>query len=301
MPSPADPPDRFDADLDAAVAAVTAGAAAIRDIYDRDSAVTYTKADGSPVTDADLAADRAIRDLLAARFPADAILTEEGADDPARLAADRCWVVDPLDGTAEFVARSGDFDVLVALVVGGRPVVAAGCHPPSGLVVAAALGAGAWTSTLADPARRPFRLVPVPENAPPRLLTATWFGGPGNLPALGRAAERLGAVPPVVRTTGFSPRLFIGSERDADAMLGLRAAPDTEQAMGWEWDFVVSDLIVHEAGGVVTDLRGHPHRYNKPVTRNLGGLIVAADPATHALLLAALEPELPDEDETARR
>jgi 3'-phosphoadenosine 5'-phosphosulfate (PAPS) 3'-phosphatase len=275
------------AEIDTAVRAATAAGRVVRDLYDRAAAATYAKADGSPVTDADLAADRVVRALLAERFPDDPILTEEGADDPTRLASARCWIVDPIDGTEEFVRRTGEFDVLVALVVDGRPVVAAGYQPATGLLCAAAAGGGAWTQRNGDE-RRPFRLDPVPFGTPPRLATSTWFGAPANLPVVGGIAARLGAVPPDVHGTGFSPRLFLPVRR-CDAMVGLNRGPD--QTMAWEWDFAVADLFIHEAGGVVTDLRGAPHRYNKPSPRNHGGLLAAVDPVTHTRLVETVPPE----------
>ncbi len=283
--------NRYDAELETAVLAATDAGRVVRDLYDRAAAGVYAKSDGSPVTDADLAADRVVRALLAERFPADPILTEEGVDDAARLTSARCWIVDPIDGTDQFVRRTGEFDVLVALVVDGRPVVAAGYQPPTGLLCAAALGRGAWIRRGGDPERRPLRLDPVPAGSPPRLATSVWFGAPHNLPLLARVADRLGAPPPATETTGFSPRLFLPM-RACDALIGIKDGAD--QTMAWEWDFAVADLVIHEAGGVVTDLSGHPHRYNKPHPHNEGGLLAAADPATHRRLLAALRPELPD-------
>ena len=70
-------------------------------------------------------------------------------------------------------------------------------------------------------------------------------------------------------------------------MIGVR--PGADQTMAFEWDFAVADLVIHEAGGIVTDLSGQKFRYNKPVPNNVGGLIAAADPASHARILAALQ------------
>ncbi|HET7094347.1 MAG TPA: inositol monophosphatase family protein, partial [Thermomicrobiales bacterium] len=122
----------YRAELDAAIAAATAAGAAVRDLYDRAAAATYAKQDGSVVTDADLAADRIIREIIGARFPDDGMLTEEVSDDRGRLTKRRCWIADPIDGTQQFVERTGDFDVLVALVEAERPVVAAGLQPTTG-------------------------------------------------------------------------------------------------------------------------------------------------------------------------
>ncbi|MEZ4495205.1 MAG: inositol monophosphatase family protein [Thermomicrobiales bacterium] len=126
-----------------AVAAVRDAAEAIKRFYDAMDAEVYTKADDSPVTDADLASDRILRTHLTSAFPGDAILTEEVADDPARLGAPRLWLADPLDGTQQFINRTGKFDVFLALIVGGRPVVAA-IAPAERTCAEAIAGHGAW-------------------------------------------------------------------------------------------------------------------------------------------------------------
>ena len=287
-------PAIYEAEIETAVAAAREAGDAIRAFYDQNTAATYTKGDGSPVTDADLTADRIIRARLHERFPEDAILTEEGAEDPARLGAERCWIVDPLDGTAQFVARTDEFDVLIALVVKGRPVVGVAHRPVGALTCAAALGHGAWTETNGE--RRRMRFAPVPSDRPPRPTTSIWFGGAPTLPALQRVAERAGAAAPAMVEVGFQPRFFLAptaADRRYDVFVGLVSRPG--QTMGSEWDIAACDVITGEAGGVFTDLWGRPHRYNKPVPRNAGGLLVAADPDTHQRVLAALAPELPRE------
>src|SRR5918993_872654 len=128
----------------AAITAAVAAGAVVREFYDGETAATYAKGDGSPVTDADLAADRAIRDVLRDRFPTDDILSEEGQDDDRRLTNSRCWIVDPIDGTEQFIQRTGEFDVLVALVEDGRPVTVAGYQPSTRLLITASRDHGAW-------------------------------------------------------------------------------------------------------------------------------------------------------------
>lgn len=281
--------ETFALELETAVAAATAAGEAIHDLYVRAAATTYTKTDGSPVTDADLASDRIVRDALSARFPDDPILTEEGTDNTDRLASSRCWIVDPLDGTNQFVERTGEFDVLIALVVNGRPVLGVSFHPPSGLICAGVAGQGAWLQRGED--RQDARLAPVPEGAAPRLATSVWFGAPATVPALTRVGDAIGSSGPETLLVGFPPRLMLLPNRRFDAYLGLPTAQLSD--MGWEWDFAAADAIVHAAGGVFTDASGHPHLYNKPRLRNTGGLIAASDPPTHALLVAALASELP--------
>jgi 3'-phosphoadenosine 5'-phosphosulfate (PAPS) 3'-phosphatase len=271
-------------ELETAISAAREAGAAIRDLYERAAAAVSVKDDGSYVTDADLAADAIIRRRMGTAFPADAILTEEGRDDRARLSADRCWIVDPIDGTKQFVTRTGEFDVLIALVVAGRPVVGVVCQPTTDLILAAAAGAGAWRESGGP--RVPLRLAAVPATTPPRIVTSVWMGAPANSPTFDRIAARLGAAPPPVWPFGINPRAFVPPANAFDALLG-QDFPDRVMDT-WEWDFAAPDIIVREAGGVFSDAAGQPHRYNKPLPRNLGGVLLAPDAQTHRLLVEAV-------------
>ncbi|MCL4288582.1 MAG: 3'(2'),5'-bisphosphate nucleotidase CysQ [Thermoleophilia bacterium] len=276
-------------ELETAIAAARAAGAAIRELYEGAGAAVYAKDDCSPVTDADLAADRIIRARLSEAYPADAILTEEGVDDAARLAADRVWFIDPIDGTHQFIARTGEFDVLIALVVDGRPVVGVVWQPVTGRHFGAAAGAGAFEG-IGDE-RRPLAFLPVPAGVAPRLQASVWLNARDGAPALERVAASLGAATPTVSELGVVLRRFVPPDAEFDAML---APPKTrDHRMAWEWDYAAADVIVHEAGGRFTNAYGEPLRYNKPVPRNGGGLILAVDPATHARIVEAFTPELP--------
>lgn len=272
----------YAAELEAAIAAVRAAGAIVRDFYDRAAAATYAKSDGSPVTDADLAADGAIRRTLAAHFPDDPILSEEGDDDARRLQSRRCWIVDPVDGTEQFINRTGEFDVLVALVVDGRPVAVAGLQPTAGLLITATIRGGAW---LQRGECEPEAMVFDSALTPLRLATSKWFGAPANEDIVRAIARNIGGPEPLFTGVGFSPRMFL-SPRTFDVMVGVR--PGSDQTMASEWDFAVADLVFHEAGGVVTDLSGQRLQYNKSSPRNSAGLIAAIDPASHAHVLEAV-------------
>ncbi|MGH2531222.1 MAG: 3'(2'),5'-bisphosphate nucleotidase CysQ family protein [Thermomicrobiales bacterium] len=273
-------------ELVCAIDAAKRAGAVVRDLYERSAALSYVKHDGSPVTDADLAADRIIREALRSSYPDDVLLTEEGADDPARLDVARCWLVDPIDGTKQFVNRTGEFDVLIALIVAGRPVVGVSLQPTTGLLLSAVEGGGA--SIERDGASQPLRLLPAA--SPPRLVTSLWLGAPASMPILSRVAERLGAKPPDISELGIYTRTFVPPGNRYDALIGF-GVTGTE-SMGWEWDVAVTDLVLHEAGGRVTDLSGQLLRYNKPSPRNTSGLVAAVDPGTHERVVAAIEPEL---------
>jgi len=273
-------------DLDGAILAALAAGAVVQEFYEGETAATYAKRDGSPVTDADLAADQAIRTILTERFPNDAILSEEGQDDVRRLNVSRCWIVDPIDGTEQFIRRTGEFDVLVALVENGRPLAVAGYQPSTRLLITALKDGGAWMRC-GEKAWR--RLWLEPAGAVMHIGTSKWFGSPGNAAIIDSVANQLGVTQEQPAVTGFSPRIFL-PPRDVDVMIGVR--PGTDQTMAFEWDFAVADLVIHEAGGLVTNLTGQQFRYNKPVPNNTGGLIAAADPESHARVLSALPSEL---------
>ncbi len=210
------------------------------------------------------------------------MLTEEGVDDPARLASRRCWIADPLDGTSHFVAGLDDFDTFVALTVDGAPVVAVSLQPVTGLMLGATAGRGAWVQS-GDGPRRSLVLAP---GTPRRIATKAWLGAPDNLPALEAAASALGATL-LEATWSLCPRCFVPPSASIDAMVGLSVGRAVDAS---EWDIAPVDLIVREAGGAATDPRGAPLCYNQPSPSFASGLIIAADPGLHRDLVAALRP-----------
>lgn len=276
-------------ELETSLEAGRRAATVILEFYEAQSAATYTKGDGSPVTDADLASDRVIRETISNAFPGDALLTEEGAKDVDRLANGRCWIVDPIDGTAQYVARTGLFDVMIALCVDGRPVVAVSVQPVAGRIQAAVAGAGAWE--IVDGQVNQLRLAPA--STPPRLVSSKWYGGRDDArgTAVRRIARRLGAAEPPILEVGYQSRAFSGSERSYDAFIGLPS--EARSSIAQEWDLACVDLITHEAGGWLSDCWGRLHRYNKRSTGISGGILASSDPELHQALLDAIAPELP--------
>ena len=278
----------FAQELEIAERAVRDAAAAIMAIYD--SAGVRRKADGSFVTDADLASDRIIRTALTAAFPDDAILTEEGVDDQARLGIDRCWIAHPIDGTASFVERGDDFDVYLALAVRDEPVVAVTIQPATGLLLTAVAGEGAWITRGGVRAPLQYELA----SDAVRIGTRAWLESPGNLPILERVAATIGGESRVIDAGfGLNVRSFLPPDRRLDAMVGIGTNGAALDA--WVWDTAAVDLIVREAGGVSTDLRGNRLRFNQPSPR-VAGLLFATDPGTHARILIALKKLLDPAD-----
>jgi 3'-phosphoadenosine 5'-phosphosulfate (PAPS) 3'-phosphatase len=268
----------YAAEVAVMIAAMLEASETVRDLYDRAAAATYEKQDGSPVTDADLASDRIIRAVLAERFPDDAILTEEGADDPSRLASARCWIVDPIDGTQQFVDRTGDFDVLMALAVDGRPVIAGSIQPPTGVICLAAEGAGAWIEDGSGWRRVQFDV----DGRAPVVATSHWFGAPENLSLVERIGAGIGGEMAPTTDIGLTPRQFLDGDA-IDILLGFRL--EAGQFMAHEWDAATADLFLHEAGGAMTDLHGRTPLYNQPDPHLGRGLVVAVTRDLHAIAL----------------
>ena len=126
-----------------AIVAARAAGALIRAIYATDYTVDY-KSQDSPVTVADRDANRKIHEILQDAFPAYGWLSEETADSPARLSCQRVWVVDPMDGTKEFIHKIPEFAVSIALIEEGRPVLGVVYNPLQDRLFWAVRGQGAW-------------------------------------------------------------------------------------------------------------------------------------------------------------
>lgn len=258
-PSPLDRPDaELRSRLDAAVAAALDAGGEIRDVYGSDFAVVE-KADRSPLTAADTRAHRAIGERLAVLgLP---ILSEEGRSRPyaQRRRWDELWIVDPLDGTKEFVSRNGEFTVNIALVADGRPVLGVVYAPVADCLYAAAAGFGAWRVEKASRAAdwRPDA-VPLPRpRDPERPFTVVGSRSHANA-ALTRFVEALRRRRPSLTFTAAGSALKFCRVAEGDADIYPRPAPTME------WDTAAGQCLVEAAGGRVTiwetDRRLHYNR-----------------------------------------
>lgn len=195
------------------------------------------KDDASPVTEADRAAERLLRELIESRFPSDGILGEEyGA---LRAAADRRWIVDPIDGTRSFIRGMPLFGCLVALEEQGKPVVGVMHFPALAETVYAAVGEGCWWNG------RAARVSAVEALTDALVLTTDVE----NIEAEGRAAgwDRLRRAAGTVRTWGDCYGHALVATGRAEAML------DPVMSV---WDAAALQPVIEEAGGVFTDWNG---------------------------------------------
>lgn len=221
---------------------------AILEVYRRGFTVTR-KADTTPVTEADMAAHELILAGLHRLDPGIPVLSEEAEPGPfeARCRWTRHWLVDPLDGTRQFVSHGDDFTVNIALVEAHAPVLGVIHAPVSGTTYWAAKAAGAYRGEAGRQDGERLR-VGVYRGGPVRVLVSR--AGPGKL--LQAYLARLGEVS--LRQVGSSLKSCLIAEGEAD--LYPRFGPTGE------WDTAAAQILLEEAGGHLTDTRLRPLRYN---------------------------------------
>lgn len=226
----------------------------------------WDKGKGDPVTEADLAIDKYLRETLLAARPDYGWLSEETADDPRRLSTEFTFVVDPIDGTVAFLKNRPHFTICAALVRAQLPVVGVVFNPITEECFTAVVGEGAKINGA------PIKTSDVREVDHCRMLAdRAMLSHPGwNTPPLT-------PWPPMeIETRGsIAYRLALVANGSFDAMLALSAKRD--------WDLAAGDLIVREAGGRVTTHTGAPMRYNGKET--LQPSVVAAGADLHPLLV----------------
>ena len=220
---------------------------------------SWEKTPGSPVCEADLAVDAFLKRELGALLPSAGWLSEETVDDPARLQRDLIWLVDPVDGTRDFIRGRKGWAVSVALISGGRPLIGTLCAPARGEVWHAVAGQGATLNgrRIAASQREHFDGARVPANdlmKQDRMLTK------------------------VEQPNSIALRIAMVADDRADLVATLR--------WGFEWDIAAAGLIAREAGAAVSDSFGRTLEYNKRDPRAFG--VVASAPAIHAATIEHL-------------
>ncbi len=240
----------------AAIMAVYAGAFTVE-----------TKSDNSPLTQADLESQRVILEALAALTPDVPVLSEESAQAPweQRRSWRELWVVDPLDGTREFVKRNGEFTVNIALVIDHEPVL--------GIVSAPALDCTYWGFTGGGAFRQQGA-------APPEPIRISRPRTP--LRVVGSRSHQSPQTQAYLATLGDTALSGIGSSlkfckvAEGSADLYPRFGPTSE------WDTAAGQAVVEAAGGYVTRFDGHRLRYNCRESLLNGDFVAYNDPAVLA-------------------
>lgn len=230
----------------------TAGAA-ILEIYERaDHGVQY-KGDDSPLTHADLAAHDIISAGLNRLTPQLPVLSEESASIPwsVRREWTRYWLVDPLDGTKEFINRNGEFTVNIALIEHGLPVLGVVFAPVQDMLYGGATQLGAWKEKAGQ--RERIRTAPINEaRGKLRVVASRRHAGEELEAWLGRLQERFPDLE--LLSMGSSLKICLVAEGSAD--IYPRLAPTCE------WDTAAAQAVLEAAGGLLTDTGFTPYRYN---------------------------------------
>ena len=236
--------------------------------FQRPDLPVFPKPDGTIVTQADYDVNDVIVEAIASAYPDDAILSEEGPDDPDRLAKSRCWIVDPIDGTSHFERGDRDWSIMLALAVDGRPVVGAVNRPAMPDLRSGAAGA----TPILEKDDQAIELRPQPLDDSPFRVQHSYSA----------AAITDAAASENVTFTESYHGLMSMTVMLSERMHAFVAA----RTSGSEWDLAPHAAILESVGGLVTDFRGRPQTFNAPDPRIRGGIVAAVSPEAHARALA---------------
>lgn len=250
----------YEKELDAAIRAAKRAETKIKEIYQTDFDVEI-KGDNSPVTLADKTADAMIREDLGKEFPDYGFLTEESADTKERLKKRAVWIVDPVDGTKEFVSRNGQFTTNIALAVDHEVVVGIINVPMLNLLYYAVKRKGAFCLSM-DSCER-IRCSSRDKDL--RTVRSISFFNEKEKSFYERHKDRFaGEATPI----GAANKFCVIASGDYDFF--YRMSSGTK-----EWDVAAGDLLIHEAGGAMVQPNGERFRYNREDVYNREGYIIA--------------------------
>ena len=244
--------------------------------YKNDAKVEWKGYD-DPVTAADKAANEMLVRELSKSFPQDAILSEEAVDDKIRLGKDRVWMVDPMDGTKQFIEKLDEFAVMIGLAVAGEPKVGVVYNPATDRMFYAAPGIGAFVEESLTTKR-----LHVSDLADSTKMVAA-MSRSHHSPTVDAIRQRLGSTGEV---RSGSVGLKLGLICDGSAHIYIHAGSKTNQ-----WDTCAPEAILHAAGGRITDTAGQPMEYNTNHVRNMNG-IIATNGTLHDKVVEATQAVL---------
>ncbi len=250
-------------ELTVAVEAARAAGGIVRGWYDGTYSVRK-KDNDSPVTEADIEANQCIHERISKAFPDDGWLSEETRDSVDRLSKARVWVVDPLDGTREFVKRIPEFCVCIGLVEHGVPIVGVSYNPAREELFATARGCGVTLNG------RPVRVSDQSD------LARACFLASRSEAARGEWDEFRDLRVELTGSVAYKLALIAAGRGEATFSLTPKN----------EWDICAGVALITEAGGRITDRYGQPLRFNQPKTL-LPGLI-ASNPALYPQIVDML-------------
>jgi len=241
--------------MDIALQAVKEAGSAILEIYG-EKYQTSTKNDNSPITEADVKSNEIIKSILSKTSYQ--ILSEEDKDDKSRLSKDTIWIVDPLDGTSDFIDKTGEFTVMIALVKDQKPILGVIGWPTEETIFAAQKDNGAFRYSEGQ-----WEKISVTEIS--ELSKCRAVGSRHHLSDREKMfIEKLG----IENFTSIGSSLKVGKISSGEA----EAYITTTNKMK-EWDSAASHCIINEAGGKMTDMLGNEITYNNEIVNHQNGIL----------------------------
>jgi 3'(2'), 5'-bisphosphate nucleotidase len=243
-------------ELDVAIEAAVKAGDVILEFYDV-AYETSTKSDDSPITEADLKSNDIIKKILSKTNHS--ILSEEDKDDQSRLTKEIIWIVDPLDGTSDFIDKTGEFTVMIALVKNKKPVLGVIGWPTEKTIFAAQVGKGAFRYS--NDRWEKIHVTDVTELSECR--------------AVGSRHHLSDTEKMFIKKLGIEDFTSIGSSLKVGKISsGEAEAYITTTNKMKEWDSAASYCIISEAGGKMTDMYGNDISYNNKIVNHQNGILV---------------------------
>ncbi|QDI88901.1 3'(2'),5'-bisphosphate nucleotidase CysQ [Candidatus Nitrosopumilus sp. SW] len=243
-------------ELDIAIKAALGAGNTILEIY-KGEFEEFTKKDDSPITEADLKSNEIIKGILSQTKHK--ILSEEDNDDQTRLSEDTIWIVDPLDGTSDFIDKTGEFTVMIALVKNKKPILGVIGWPTEKTLFVAQEGKGAFRYSNEE--WRKIRVTTTKEI--PKCRTV---GSRHHLSDKEKAfIKKLG----IEDFTSIGSSLKVGKIASGEAEAYITTTDKMK-----EWDSAASHCIISEAGGKMTDMLGNEISYNNKEVHHKNGILV---------------------------
>ncbi len=243
-------------ELDLAIKAAQEAGNTILKIYEKDFK-TFTKTDNSPVTDADLQSNKIIKEILS--VTKHSILSEEDVDDKNRLSDDMVWIIDPLDGTSDFIDKTGEFTVMIALVENQKPILGVIAWPTEKTLFVAQKNCGAFRYL--DNKWEKISVTKISE-----LPKCRTIGSRHHLSDKEKDfIEKIG----IKDFTSIGSSLKVGKISSGQAEVYITTTNKMK-----EWDTAASYCIISEAGGKMTDMLGNELTYNNENVYHQNGILV---------------------------
>ena len=243
-------------ELDIAIKAAQEASSVILDIYQKDYN-TFTKTDDSPVTDADLKSNKKINEILSnTKY---SILSEEDVDDQSRLSKDMVWIVDPLDGTSDFIDKTGEFTVMIALIQNKKPILGVIAWPTEKILFVAQKDCGTFRYS----------------NDKWDKISVTKIENLSECRTIGSRHHLSDKEKKFIKKLGIKDFTSIGSSLKVGKISsGEAEAYITTTNKMKEWDTAASYCIITEAGGKMTDMSGDQITYNNKNVYHQNGILV---------------------------